>query len=145
VKQKLPPTRRPNQTGFTLVELMITVALIAILAAVALPSYQNYKDRARFAEAVIALSSYRSSIIIAAESGRFNSMKDIKEGKNGVPKKQKRTVTTHGIKVKNGVITVEWKKDGTDLEKTTFTLTADSFTAPINWQTGGSCVAAGYC
>ena len=54
--------KRSLQKGFTLIELMIVVAIIGILAAVALPAYQDYTVRARVSEVVLAASSCRTSI-----------------------------------------------------------------------------------
>ena len=51
--------KRFMQKGFTLIELMIVVAIIGILAAVALPAYQDYTVRAKVSEAVIAASSVK--------------------------------------------------------------------------------------
>ena len=50
------------QKGFTLIELMIVVAIIGILAAVALPAYQDYTVRARVSELILAGSSMRTAI-----------------------------------------------------------------------------------
>lgn len=54
--------KRSLQKGFTLIELMIVVAIIGILAAVALPAYQDYTVRARVSEVILAASSCRTSI-----------------------------------------------------------------------------------
>jgi type IV pilus assembly protein PilA len=57
------------QKGFTLIELMIVVAIIGILAAVALPAYQDYTARAKLSEVILAASACRTSITEIYQSG----------------------------------------------------------------------------
>jgi len=57
------------QKGFTLIELMIVVAIIGILAAVALPAYQDYTIRAKMSEVILALSACRTSVTEVYQAG----------------------------------------------------------------------------
>lgn len=59
------------QEGFTLIELMIVIAIVGILAAVALPAYQNYSTKAKFSEVVAAGQPIRAAIDICLQQNKF--------------------------------------------------------------------------
>ena len=113
-----------RQQGFTLIELMIVVAIIGILAAIAIPAYTNYTNKARFAEAILAASALKTDVATAIQADAPSALTDIDSGFGSIPAAVAVSATAHGSSVADGVITITWKDDDTALDGLTYTLTA---------------------
>lgn len=134
------------QNGFTLIELMIVVAIIGILAAVALPAYQNYSNRAAFSELVLAVTPRKTAVELAIQTRNPTAIASLNGGVLGIPADVTAAAGVHGAAVAAGVITMTWEVDtGSDLNGVTYSLTANGITPPVQWTEGGTCLTSGFC
>lgn len=124
--------------GFTIIELLIVIAIISILASISIPSYQRYLARARFSEVMLAAEPFKTAISLALQDGVPAS--ELTLGSHDIPSAPPSTKNLDSLKVTNGVITATGTRAAGGY---TYILTPDD-TGSI-WAVDGTCVAAGAC
>ncbi len=131
-----------RQQGFTLIELMITIAITAISGAVAIPAYQDYTARAQVSEGFSLVDGVKTSIVDAwNNTGVFvtaNSANGVIPSPSSISGKYVRQVA-----VTNGIISVMMRSAGSvagPIGNKTFTITPSTTSGSLNWTctTGGS-------
>jgi len=138
-----------NNHGFTLVEVMITVAIVGILASVALPAYQNYTKKAQFSEVILATTTVKSQIEVAAQIGKLATSSNAIDlagadgGSNGIDANISTSIgKLASLTTSNGVITATGTSD---VDDKTYILTPTVTNNRLTWAKSGTCKSASLC
>ena len=135
------------QSGFTLIELMIVIAIIGILAAIALPAYQDYTKRAKFAEVVSATNAVKRAVEVCAQDlGSAATCSDGLTGKGyAVVAVAGPVGNVQSVSTAAGTITAT-AIAGNGLSGETYILVPTFANGRVSWDdTTGSCVGANIC
>lgn len=130
--------------GFTLIELMIVVAIIGILAAIAIPSYQNYTLKAKFTEVINQTTPFKMAVELCAQDGSCvvsGNLTGLALGSNGIPPAPSSTAFLSDIAISSaGILTATPNPiqglTTSDTYILTPTLRVDNSVA---WTVGGGC------
>lgn len=137
---------RKNQ-GFTLIELMIVIAILGILIALALPAYQTYFGRSKFSEVMAAVSAVRKSVDVCYQVKGGGDLSNCNTFvKIGVDPATS-TPVTQSILLQNDGSVVGTAVTGNSLNGETFILTPTINAGSLEWalNSSSSCIAAGIC
>jgi len=147
------------QQGFTLIELMIVVAIIGILAAIAIPAYQTYTQKAKFTEVILATAGVKAAVDVCAQT--IGGTTPLAAGSCDADPSVVAAVTQATAKKYDAATNPKGYVASVGFVAATITATAGSPSFPtaetyilvgtysngtVTWNpVGGSCIEKGYC
>ncbi len=135
---------RNSQSGFTLIEMMIVIAIVGILAAISLPAYQYYVKKAAYIDIINTMTSYKTDVALCFAEKLSLASCDTGSGNIKSATTVSTTAALNSLKVTNGVITATpnaYKGIATN-ENCILTPTVNS--ESLAWTFSGGCVEANY-
>jgi prepilin-type N-terminal cleavage/methylation domain-containing protein len=134
--------KKQAQAGFTLIELMIVVAIIGILAAIALPAYQNYTKKAHFAEVLSISGAYQTAVSDCFSAN--TTLVGCSANTNGIPDNAAATTNVASMTVVDGKITVTGQATA-GAYTSVLTPVLNAAGSALIWTQSGTCLAVNYC
>jgi len=133
-----------NKTaGYTLMEVILAIGIVAALAAIALPTYLMYSDRSRFSEVVMAAERYKNSVAVCINSNQGTS--GCNAHSNGILGNMTTpTGIVNSVTVTDGQITAVPTNSGNFTSADTYILTPTYTPQSITWTASGGACAKGY-
>jgi type IV pilus assembly protein PilA len=142
---KAPKMMKKAEGGFTLIELMIVVAIIGILAAVAIPAYQNYVKKAKFQDIVSSAAAIETAISLCLNENNGDTASCDTAAKLGITiKNSKEAATPLAITASTAAVTAtaNTAAGGYTYVRTPSYVAGDTV---ITWTQSGTCKDAGVC
>lgn len=138
-------SKETQNAGFTLIELMLVIAIVGILVTLALPSYQHYTRKAHYAEVVQAAAPLKVAVEQCYQT--TGGLKTCRSGQTGIP--EQITLPTGGlvhqtaVQAHGKIVITPYARDGI-LPKDTYILRPTIIHETLRWETSGGGVLSGY-
>ena len=143
-----------KENGFTLIELMIVIAIVGLIASISIPEYVKYTKRAKFSEVILATTAFKTPAELAYQTG--TPISDLNADSHGIPpaiSASNPAVSDHiaSVTISGGVLTATSNSDTIEVGAgvgAVFQLEAVEIGGGLQWRMNkiaSTCLGAGFC